>query len=166
MATSGSPALIAGLQGENNFVEVMDSAGTRWRLMSGVNGLFFADQAGNPVGSGLRKIAAKTADYTVTLADNGTVFTNTGAAGAVNFTLPAVAGNTGYHFEFFVTAGQTITITAPAGKLIAYNNAAATSLAFSTAAEKIGGMCEIVGDGSFWYAIVGLGFESQTIVIA
>ncbi len=168
MATSGSPALAADLANENNFIEVMDSANTRWRLAAQANaGLVVQDSGGNPVGTmGLRKISAKTAAYTVTLADNGTLFTNTGAGGGVTFTLPAVAGGAGYWFDFFLTADQTITITAPAGKLMAYNNAAATSIAFSTASEKIGGGVTIVGDGSFWYAIVHLGFESQTIVIS
>lgn len=130
------------------------------------NGRFILDDVIYGSGQNFPLVQAKTADYTVTAADNNTHFTNAGAAGAVNFTLPTCA--VGLRYRFTVEANQTLTITAASGKLVAYNNAAATSIAFSTANEKVGGSVEIVAnaDGSKWLSIVQLGFESQTIVIA
>lgn len=109
---------------------------------------------------------AKTADYTCTVAENNKLFTNRGAAGAVIFTLPACF--IGGRYRFFVEANQNVTITAPAGTLVAFNNAAATSIAFSTASEKIGASVEVVANenGSKWLAIVSLGAETQTPTIA
>ncbi|MGA4923433.1 hypothetical protein, partial [Bacillus subtilis] len=57
------------------------------------------------------RIVAKTADYTLIASDSGTIFTNQGAAGAVNFTLPALASiDAAFRAEFFCEAGQTITV--------------------------------------------------------
>lgn len=94
---------------------------------------------------GALKPVAKTADYTVVAADNYTHFFTLGASGAVNFTLPAITGCRGYRFRFSNSVDQNMTVTAPSGKLITFNNAAATSVAFSTAGNKIGASVEIVG---------------------
>lgn len=47
----------------------------------------------------LATVQTKTADYTVTVADNGRTFTNTGAAGAVVFSLPAAVPGLKYRFR-------------------------------------------------------------------
>jgi hypothetical protein len=74
-------------------------------------------------------VVAKTADYTVVAADNNKTFTNKGAAGAVNFTLPALAR--GLRFRFFVEADNTLTITSvPSDSLVVFNDAAADTIAF------------------------------------
>lgn len=107
-------------------------------------------------------VVAKTANYTLTAADVGKCFTNTGAAGAVVFTLPTAAP--GYVFEFFVTANQTVTITAPSGKLIAFNNAAATSAAWSTSNEKIGQSARVImNDAGDKYMLFPAGGGTVTI---
>lgn len=119
-----------------------------------MQGRFIFDDRLCGVIGGYRQTLAKTADYAVVGGtDNDTHFTTTGAAGAVNFTLPAVAK--GNRFRFTNTVGQNMTITAPAGKLVALNNAAATSVAFSTAGQLIGGSMEIVADetGTKWLAL-------------
>lgn len=111
---------------------------------------------------------AKTASYSLLKTDHDKWFTNTGAAGAVVFTLPAIADvNDGWLTDFFVTADQNLTITAPAGKLVAFNNAAATSLAFSTVAERIGGGVTVRYDSGLtkYVAQVHLGIETQTPVV-
>ena len=87
-------------------------------------------------GGGL--MVAKTADYTVVnTTDDGKYFTTQGAAGAVIFTLPTtlVANQV---FVFYNEANQNMTVAAPAGKLVAFNNLTATSVALSTAGNKIG----------------------------
>lgn len=89
-----------------------------------------------------KRVVAKTADYTVTAADNDTVFTNQGAAGAIVFTLPTLAR--GLHYSFFVEADQSITVTAAAADtIVTHNDAAADSVAFSTASRKLGASLEV-----------------------
>jgi hypothetical protein len=92
------------------------------------------------------RLVAKTGNFTLdpTTTRCGTIFTNQGAAGAVTMTLPtpgsSAAGSTwdGFWVEFQGHADQTIAIAAAAGKAVAVNNAAATSLTCSTAGQKIG----------------------------
>jgi len=116
-----------------------------------------------------RIIVAKTADYTVTAADNGTLFTNRGAVAAVNFTLP-VTPTKGLVYYFYAAANQALTVTAgTADTLVAFNDIAADSIAFSTAGEIVGGSVMIVGDGTGWLSFpwtTGLGATAQTATIA
>ena len=115
---------------------------------------FSDDLAGNSFG-GYHNVIAKTGDYSVTEADNDTLFTNTGAACAVNFTLDA-DGHTkkGLRYGFYVTADQNVTITSgTADKMYTFNDAAADSVAFSTSSQKIGGYVEVYSDGAGWIVI-------------
>lgn len=90
---------------------------------------------------------AKTADYTVTAADNGSRFSTLGAAGAVNFTLPTTATQ-GLRYEFCAMADQNMTVTSgTADTIITDGDLAADSVAFSTASHKIGGRCIVEGLG-------------------
>ena len=117
-------------------------------------------------GAGYRTIV-KAADYTVVGDDNGTYFTTRGAAGAVNFTLPAL--KRGLSFEFFNEAGQNMTITAAtADTMVTFNDLAADSIAFSTASELIGAKVKVRAndDASKWLVEVNLGAETQTPTIA
>lgn len=130
---------------------------------------FWADDQhqGNPFGAWYR-VSAKTADYTVTEADNNTLFTNRGAAGAVIFTLPVTA-KLGLRYGFYVAADQSVTVTAgTADTIVAFNDIAADSVAFSTASEKVGGMYEVIGDGTGWLTIShpwvqGAAGQTQTV---
>lgn len=110
----------------------------------------------------------KTADYTVVAADVGKRFVTTAAAGAVNFTLPAIANvTTGWFAEFLNTVDQNMTVTAPANKLIAVNNLTATSVAFSTANLKIGGMFRITYDNILGkYIAQTLSAGANTVTVA
>ena len=86
-----------------------------------------------------KRLQSKTAAYTVVANDNFTLFDNVGATGAVPLTLPALAN--GYMFGFRVQADQTLTVASSEGtNMVAFNNASASSVAFSTASQKIGGM--------------------------
>lgn len=115
----------------------------------------------DPMGGLLLHVQAKTADYTIldpytaTGGDpSGTIFTNRGAAGTVNFTLPApVARLAGVFYEFLGFADQSILVkTATADTLVMLNDATADSIAMSTAGAKIGGHLRVVCDGTNWYA--------------
>lgn len=114
----------------------------------------------------VRKTVAKTTDYTITTADRNCRFTNAGASGAVNFTLPANA-RLGLEYWFNVVADQNLIVTAgTADTLIVFNDIAADSIAFQTSSEKVGGAFHVFGDGSKWVVEVMLGAETQTPTIA
>lgn len=103
-----------------------------------------------------------TADATITTAMNNTLFTTLGAAGAVNFTLPAP--QKGLRYGFFNAVDQNMTVTAAAaGQLITFNNAAAASVAFSTAGNKIGGRIEVVGISATKWAVIPSGANTLTV---
>ena len=113
----------------------------------------FDDDLGNKYESlAWTREQAKTANYTVLVSDVGTLFTTTGNAAPITFTLPALAIGLG-PFDFLNTVDQNMIVAAPAGKLITFNNAAATSVAFQTASNKIGGRarfwCNVAG--TFYY---------------
>lgn len=127
--------------------------------------IIFDDDPAPPM-TPFRLAYAKTADYTITIADRGKIFTNGGATGAVNFTLPAITA--GFWCEIFADADQTITVTsATADTLIVYNDRAADSVALSTSSEKMGGAFRIVAnaDASRWMVFPML-WEAQTPVVA
>ncbi len=90
-----------------------------------------------PLFGGMR-VVNKSADYTVTSADNGTVFMTGGATAAVNFTMPAIVS--GLAYLFINSSNQNMTVTSAAGNdIVTFNDAAASSISFQTANEKLGG---------------------------
>lgn len=118
------------------------------------------------LGAGARLMVAKTADYTVTAADSGTIFHTTGATAAVNFTLPAISTGP-FYFLFIAGADQNLTVTAEtADTAVTYNDLTADSVAFSTASEKIGGAIEVYCDGTTLFVLGRPATIYQTITIA
>lgn len=107
---------------------------------------------------GWRRTIPKTANYSVVSGtDNNTIFTTTGAAGSVTFTLPAPAATIkGQKFRFVNCADQDMAITGTADKLVAIGDLAATSITFSFPAQKIGAVVEVFADetGAKWIATV------------
>lgn len=86
-----------------------------------------------------KRFQTKTANYTVVANDNYTLFDNTGAGGAVTFTLPVLAN--GYLFGFRVQADQNVIVASNEGdNMVAFNDASADSVAYQTSGEKIGGL--------------------------
>lgn len=118
-------------------------------------------------GAFVMPIEAKTASYTVVApTDCAKLFTNRGATAAVTFTLPDPTGLTGFWCKFFAVAGQNLIVDyGPIDKGVAFNDAAASSIAFQTAAEIIGGGITVVSDGTSWLTFVSLGAETQTPTI-
>jgi hypothetical protein len=90
-------------------------------------------------------VGNKTSNYTVLSADKGCFFTNAGAAGEVDFTLPtAVAG---LHYTFYVMANQVLKVIAGAStsiRIAGSNSAAAGNITNST----IGGSVTLVAVSS------------------
>jgi len=116
----------------------------------------------------IRVVAKTGATYTVLDTDHGTLFTNEGNSGNINFTLPATADlPTGWFVEFFSVAAGTLTVTAgTADTLVVFNDASADSIAFSTTSEIIGAHIKVVKlTTSLIGVFVGLGAETQTPTI-
>jgi predicted flavoprotein YhiN len=147
-------------------IALVDQADNKYRIETTANNLKVTKN-GSTVGfPGLVPVSAKTAAYTCTAADSGTLFTNTGASGSVTFTLPAVATSTGVWYRFAITADYEVVITAPANVMVAFNDATATSITFTQASEHIGCGATVICDGAKWIVLLHLGAEAQTTVVA
>jgi hypothetical protein len=105
---------------------------------------------------------------TVTARDFGSVITNRGGSATLTITLPAPASTpVGVWVEVFVVADQTVTINTTAGdQIVGPNDAAATSISFSTSGEKIGNGAWMVNDGTSWLAFIHLGDEANSVTVA
>ena len=111
------------------------------------------------------KVATKTADYTVTTTDSGTIFIANHASTIVNFTLPATASCNGLAFLFVNLGAAGFKVTAgTADTMVVMNDAEADSAAFSTTNEMIGTGALVVGDGSKVY-FLPLAPEAYTITV-
>lgn len=99
---------------------------------------------------------SKTADYTVLAADNGKHFDNIGAAGSVNFTLPAVASSAGFTMFVHQVVDQAVVITAPAGTLVGPNNAGRATYTSAGAGNRIGVDIRLYCNGAKWFLMVDL----------
>lgn len=120
-----------------------------------------------PYANGLpfRWTEAKTAAYQVTKEDSGTIFHTTGATAAVNFTLPPITDGP-FWFMFVCGADIGMTVTAKAADTaVTFNDLAADSVAFSTSSEMIGGVVEVICDGTTLFVLPRLASEAQTVTI-
>lgn len=113
-------------------------------------GFLFDDAPTTGYGVPFIRVVAKAADYTVTAADHGTLFTAT--TGAVTFTLPTLAA--GLHFMFYnlVDASMSIVSAGSADDIVTDGDLSADSVTFSTASHKIGGGVMVVAnaDATKW----------------
>ena len=102
-----------------------------------------------------RKITAKTAAYTVTAEESGTIFTNRGATVAITFTLPAVTGlPIGVHYSFIgiSATGFTVASNGSLDNIVTLNDAAADSITATSASKIIGAAVDVIWDGTSWLA--------------
>jgi Bacteriophage lambda head decoration protein D len=108
-----------------------------------------------------RGIYRKSASYTVLASDNGLLFLATAAA---TFTLPAKQN--GLAFRFVQTADANLVIQGSAD-IVHKNNAAATTVTFSTAGEKIGSQvlveCLYTAAGVLKWLVSNLGGTTATV---
>lgn len=121
-----------------------------------MQGRFIFDDRIPGAQGGARQTIAKTANYNVVASDSDSRFTNTGAAGSVQFTLPAVAK--GARFFFYATAAQTLEVSAPSAILLV-GGSAHTNITFSTGGAIVGAWVVVEADdsGAFWIAQYGGG---------
>ena len=92
-------------------------------------------------------IVTKTADYTVTAADFGSIFTNTGDTGAQVLTLPSAATVANKGIRVASLAAQTITLTPATGEKIFLNGSGVASK-YCLIAGTIGNFVELYSDGT------------------
>jgi hypothetical protein len=134
--------------GEDSNVAFGYAAAGVGRITQGVGSTMGALRAG-------REVIARTADLTLTAADTGKLYTNTGAAGTVVLTLPAatLTNNVGPEFFFCVRAAQTLRITAGAGDVI--NRASAATAAGGNISSNTVRSCIrlTVSAAGFWDAL-------------
>ena len=94
--------------------------------------------------------ATKTADYTCTVNDSGTIFNVTGAEALVTFTLPTPeAANDGVFYGFVSTAATGLAV-ACADKIVYDNSIVTDSLTAETNDHIIGAALFAVSNGALW----------------
>ena len=110
-------------------------------------------------------VITKVADYTVLASESGAWFTTSGATADVEFTLPTNAD--GLIYYFFNGADHELKVTADtADTMMAFNDVAADSVAYTTSNEHVGGAFVCFADGTNWFVAGLLGADSQTITVA
>ena len=143
-----------GINGQNYemLVRAQMTQGGRFILDDNIRGNAFM---------GFRRIIAKTADYTVVEADDGTLFTTLGAAAAVEFTLPAP--RPGYWFAFLAAVDQNLKVSSAAvGQLMTYHDAAANSVSYEST-QKIGGCVILLGISTTKWFVLQIGANTLTV---
>ena len=109
---------------------------------------------------------AKTTDYTIKGNESGTFFTNLGATTDIEFTLPAVAtAGDGFVCWVYNAVDIECLVTAPANTLIAFNNATADGISFTTASNQAGAGFMFVCNGTYWCACCFRGDAGATITV-
>lgn len=111
-----------------------------------------------------RRVVDKTAAYAVSRLNDecGTVFTNRGATGGVTFTLPTPNFSyLGDFYDFRGIANFAVTVaSATNGDIVTKNDAAANSVAASTAGEIIGAAlraeCIRTGTDTYKWLVAGV----------
>lgn len=95
---------------------------------------------------------AYAADTTLVAANLNTNITNTGAAGTITLTLPAVAGLTGYVFHVELTVAQIVRVDA-AGTEKIYLGGSGVAGKYVNIAAVIGNMIDVYCDGTQWLVV-------------
>ena len=103
--------------------------------------------------------------YTFGAGDWGGVHTNRGVAGNIAYTLPDPTSiKAGTYLYVFCVAAGTVTVTCNEG-IVTLNNAAADSIAWSTANEIIGNGGKFLTDGTSWLFHNYIAAEAATTTV-
>lgn len=92
-------------------------------------------------------VEGNAADAALTVANAGKIQTNTGAGGAINLTLPAVATVAGCSFKVQVTVAQVVKLTPAAGEKIFLGGSGVASK-YLQVAGAIGNYVDVFCDGT------------------
>lgn len=123
------------------------------------------DSTTSKYGHWLRRTQVQTGTYTVGTRDFGTVITNRGGTTST-YTLPAPGPEiAGIWVQFYRVAAGDMSVTAGTDKIVAANDATATSVGFTGDNEEIGQSLTMVCDGTSWLAIVDLAAEATGVTI-
>src|SRR6266478_5201424 len=95
-----------------------------------------------------QRIVAKTASYTVTVDESGTLFTNRGATVAITFTLPLNSScPIGTFYEFYGISATGFTVLSnPTDTIATKNDATADSITSTTTSLIIGASSKFIWD--------------------
>ena len=112
-----------------------------------------------------REVLAKTADYTVTGADEGALITNRGAGGAVVVTLPAQSAvPVGFWVQVYCAAAQNLTVqTATVDTLVQDGDLNTDSIGWVTGSHQVGNGGTFVADGTGWLYFANVAATTTTI---
>lgn len=110
---------------------------------------------------GLRRVQAAAGSFTLTSADNGTLFVCTAAA---TFTTPTIAAGLSFGFIMLADANLVISSAGSADNIIADGDLAADTVTYSTASHKIGSAALLFAhpDLSKWIS-VNIGATAATV---
>ena len=112
------------------------------------------------------RVEAKAASYSVLVRDSGTLFTTRGASGSIVFTLPALADSLNCHYWFFALEDQNMAVVSAEGNnMIASGDIAASTVAYQTSNEIVGGVFYVVNSGTQWLVFPHLADNGQAITI-
>ena len=99
--------------------------------------------------------------------DAGKVFCNVGSAGNIAYTVGAAATfRPGDQITILSAAAGTVTVSFTAGELITFNDAAANSVAISTAGEILGGGFLFTCVSAAKWHCCPMTEETQTVTVA
>lgn len=97
-------------------------------------------------------VVARTGDVTLVASDLNKITTNTGAAGTITLTLPAVSGLAGYCQRVALTVAQVVRLD-PAGTESIYLGGSGVAGKYVNIAGVIGNYCNIYCDGTQWLVL-------------
>jgi hypothetical protein len=97
-------------------------------------------------------VEANTADGTLTVANCGKIQTNTGAAGTITLTLPAVSAASGTAIKVQVTAAQIVRLD-PASSEKIYLGGSGVAGKYLQIAGVIGNYADVYCDGTDWIVL-------------
>jgi hypothetical protein len=99
-----------------------------------------------------RKVAsvtAKTADYTITVAELNNIVSNAGDTGTMVITLPAVRDSIGKCLAVHILAAQIVRLLPASGEIVNLNGSVVVTKYLNIAAT-IGNYCDVYCDGVQW----------------
>lgn len=97
-------------------------------------------------------VEANAADGTLTVANCGKIQTNTGAAGTITLTLPAVSAAAGTALKVQMTVAQIVRLD-PAGTEKIYLGGSGAAGKYLQIAGVIGNFADVYCDGSDWIVL-------------
>lgn len=119
----------------------------------------------NILQSGLKKVMAKTAAYTIKLEDNGAIITNKGASGSVTLTAPTSVVPVGFHIKMAVMADQAFVFDPKPDTAKVYIKGAGQTAGMYLSMTDIGDFAELVWDGTDWLAVNSISGADADITI-